>query len=592
MKLTRLRAAIAALLAVLTTTVAIYVRADGGPNVRIKIVFGQKLAPKGQHNYQVEKKRGHRDLGANEIEAPAAVAARNQRTAEQQTKGPDQPVPLAAKEPVTVTNLLPRNYSSRHGARPALLVVHDTESWNVAGLQDVLAIRAWFSNPAAQASSNYTTDAEGNTIALVPETAKAWTQAYFNPWAISDELIGHANQSAWPDEQLRAAARIFAAASARWGIPVQLGAVRGCTIVRAGIVDHKMLGACGGGHHDNGPAFPMAHFIRLVADYRAGGFHPKPAAKRNPDLCSPRALQLALNRHGARVDVDGVKGPLTIAALKRFQRANHLQVTGRVGPAGARALGCAPAARPAAAGQIAAAPVFDKKSLWYEDIAATGGVRWDKLRTVTGGPLEAVYFDPRDQRMSRAVRDDGTSRGFAVGLYSDPHWYPAGCCWVDQNGRPLIDPIAYRKQLDADVNRLLAGAHDPVMLDLEKVQPQWFRIFLWGRPGEIGYRGRNGEHSGGTRPTRDTAYTNEPFQDGTVVPIQDLIDAQLPWFVQLYYGDMRPAEAWWALKQLVQWGYPVDALRPFYDARNYPADWHPQSGGALFTSNRLQELFQ
>jgi hypothetical protein len=30
-----------------------------------------------------------------------------------------------------------------------------------------------------------------------------------------------------------------------------------------------MLGACGGGHHDNGPNFPMAHFIALVKAYAA-----------------------------------------------------------------------------------------------------------------------------------------------------------------------------------------------------------------------------------------------------------------------------------------------------------------------------------
>lgn len=176
--------------------------------------------------------------------------------------------PLATPEPKWIVRHV-RNYSSRYGAKPLLLVAHDTESPNVRGTQDVLAIVSWFDNVNSQASSNYTTDAEGNTVEMVPDTAKAWTQAYFNPYAISDEMIGHASQTAWPETQLRAVAQIFAREAKRWGIPIQLGAVRGCTITRAGIVDHLMLGACGGGHHDNGPRFPMAHFIVLVKQYAA-----------------------------------------------------------------------------------------------------------------------------------------------------------------------------------------------------------------------------------------------------------------------------------------------------------------------------------
>jgi hypothetical protein len=226
--------------------------------------------------------------------------------------------------------------------------------------------------------------------------------------------------------------------------------------------------------------------------------------------------------------------------------------------------------------------VFNQKGIWYDDISATGGFRGDKLKTVPGGPLRVVYLNPRDPRATRTLRDQITSQGFTVGLVSDPHWY----------GNATSDPIAYRKQLDSDIARILGGAHDPVMLDFEQLPKTWVQTFLWGGAGTIGYRGRNGLETGGTRPTRDTAYTNEPFQDGSVVPIPDLIKARLAWFVQLYYGGMQPAEHWWALRQLVLWGYPAGALRPFYDAAHYPPDWHDGAAGALFNSNRLNWLFQ
>lgn len=233
-------------------------------------------------------------------------------------------------------------------------------------------------------------------------------------------------------------------------------------------------------------------------------------------------------------------------------------------------------------GSFSVPEVFNKKSIWYDDVAATGGVRVDRLRSLPGGPIEAVYLNPRDPRTTRALRDQLSGQGLSVGINSDPHWY-AGA---------TADPIAYRKQLDADIARILGGAHDPVMLDFEQLPKTWVQTFLWGSAGTIGYRGRDGTHTGGTRPTRDSAYTNEPFQDGSVVPIPDLIDANLAWFVQLYYGDMRPAEPWWALRQLVLWGYPASGLRPFYDAAHYPPDWHAGAAGALFNSNRLPWLFQ
>ncbi len=265
----------------LAFTIAVLVGAFAG--AKLYAVYGQHLDKHGVAVYRgiaakkVEKdQRAPTPVNAAGETLPAALAAKVVASNDQVAAGVTHPHPLATSQPSMGTSLV-RNYSDRQaGARPVLLVAHDTESPNVPGTNDLKAIAAWFNNPVSQASSNYTTDADGNTLLMVPDTKKAWTQAFFNSWAISDEMIGYATETVWPDAQLRAVAQIFAAEAKRWGIPIQLGAVSGCTIVRPGIVDHVMLGACGGGHHDNGHYFPMTRFIGLVKAYAAGGFHPKP----------------------------------------------------------------------------------------------------------------------------------------------------------------------------------------------------------------------------------------------------------------------------------------------------------------------------
>jgi hypothetical protein len=311
-----------------------------------KNVFGSKLTPAGQKAYAKLDARNYHAGSVNETPPMNAIAAYTARARNEQLAGTLRPLTLAAQEPITVTQLV-TNYSGRNGAKVLILVVHDAEMPSLGALQGLYAIRAWFNNPAAQASSNVATDAAGNTIRMVPDDAKAWTQAFFNPWALSDELLGYASQTVWPEAQLRATARLFAAWSVKYGVPVQHAVVSGCTIIRPGILQHSDLGACGGGHHDAGPHFPITRFIELVKEYRAGGYHPKPVPKPRPvprpklKPCTTTNVQLALNRRGAHLLVDGAAGPRTRAAVASFQRAHRIQATGRVGKPTCKALSLA-----------------------------------------------------------------------------------------------------------------------------------------------------------------------------------------------------------------------------------------------------------
>lgn len=214
------------------------------------------------------------------LERRLADALRSERAAQQTTSGPDEvpaSVPLAApSQPGCVTRPV-RNYGSRNGARPALLVLHYTVSPERPGWGDVDAIVRWFSDPRSQASSHYVIDREGHCALLVPETAKAWTQAAYNPWAVSVEAIGTGREPDYLDGAgLRRLAQVFAEAARRWGIPIQQGRVAGCRVVRAGIVDHRQLGACGGGHRDIHPypVGPVIEAIRRAAAAQAAASGP------------------------------------------------------------------------------------------------------------------------------------------------------------------------------------------------------------------------------------------------------------------------------------------------------------------------------
>lgn len=198
----------------------------------------------------------------------------------------DQPaipkaIPQAAPEPPAgCFDAFVRNQSSRNGAKIALGVIHWTGSANIANSKaDVLGNVHWFDTPAAQASSNYIVDDDGNCAYTVPETAKAWTQAAANPWSVSVEFT---NPGILPlFHGLSGRDRVLELMRGwhkRWGIPYRRGAVNAsCVPTRSGFLAHRDLGACGGGHPDVGPS--PATVDALIRDAAAGD-HPVTATDR------------------------------------------------------------------------------------------------------------------------------------------------------------------------------------------------------------------------------------------------------------------------------------------------------------------------
>lgn len=152
------------------------------------------------------------------------------------------------------TRLNTHNFSTRAGQPIRLLVAHYTVSRNVPGWADVNANADFLNRASTKASANAIIDAEGNCAYTVPIDLKAWTQAAANPYSVSIEFVAMGDEGRLTTAQVDRGGRFFADVARREHIPVRLGAVdASCRPTRSGVLDHAMLEACGGGHHDLRP---------------------------------------------------------------------------------------------------------------------------------------------------------------------------------------------------------------------------------------------------------------------------------------------------------------------------------------------------
>jgi hypothetical protein len=156
--------------------------------------------------------------------------------------------------------------SSRNGVKPSLIVLHDTEGGNVPNsTKDLQGLGDYFDRLSTQASSNVAVDSDGYSAQYVPDKAKAWAQAAYNPQALSIEQIGFMTQKSWPEAQLKKTAQYIAYWSKTYGIPITYSTSHG-------VCEHKNLGAKGGGHLDCGPTYPFDRVLSLARDYADNGW--------------------------------------------------------------------------------------------------------------------------------------------------------------------------------------------------------------------------------------------------------------------------------------------------------------------------------
>lgn len=176
--------------------------------------------------------------------------------------------------------------------------------------------------------------------------------------------------------------------------------------------------------------------------------------------------------------------------------------------------------------------------------------------------IEVEYIDPRSGGAAQAC-STLRANGITPGLCYAPNWNPG------------LTPQAHAKIVSDYVQHggmILPG--EPVMVDLELLSPVWVTAFLKKLRAYL--------------PTRPLSYTNCPFQNETVVPVDALKKYGLHWFPQLYYGpsatdSMPPADGAAVILEVCRIFDPAK-VHPFYDAARLPADWRD---GAIFTQERL-----
>lgn len=163
--------------------------------------------------------------------------------------------------PTSFTRIV-QNQSGRRGVTPRIIVLHTTEGHNRPGTSDLSGLASYFDNPAAQASSHYGIDAEGNACRMVPDEAKAWTQAAYNSMSLAIEQVGFSatSKGEWFRTYNRGLIRvgmILAEWSHKYNIPLAHSTQRG-------VCQHKHLGVLGGGHHDCGDGYPERYVILMA----------------------------------------------------------------------------------------------------------------------------------------------------------------------------------------------------------------------------------------------------------------------------------------------------------------------------------------
>lgn len=281
--------------------------------------------------------------------------------------------PAVLSDPFTGAMWSPNRYHPRTQGTPRWIAIHTQEGGRTA-----VDLAAFLDNPSSQVSYHVVVD-DHDILKVVAESDSPWAASNANGYAFHICLAG--SYAAWSagkwletdasdgkneDQELTNAAKVVAWWCRKYDIPAEWIGGNGIPWGRDGICGHIDFGAWGGGHHDPGPNFPWAEFIRRVKAFLAGDapstLPPVPPigpgggtpvvpdtskyftgllyiGSEGPQVTElQRRLKAAYKAYAGNLPVDGDFGPLTDAAVREFQRRSGLMVDGIVGPQTAAAL--------------------------------------------------------------------------------------------------------------------------------------------------------------------------------------------------------------------------------------------------------------
>lgn len=302
----RLLALACALISALTVTVAVTSEDPDGRRVDVVVTLGGpgreqvRVTPAGQQAVDVAQRT---ELGEQLREAADPS----------QTPAGVLDGPLAAQEFPGCRTRFVRNYSSRNGASPRVIVWHQTVS-RERGWASQDALTAMADRPSSGVSWHFLIGrTTGHCTFSVPLHMKAWTQGNANPVAIGIEIEAYGDERSYvAGAGERRLLQVTRELGRRFGIPMRKGRVSfaaGCrpVVQQAGIIEHSDLGSCGGGHADVTP-WPTD---RLLAK----------AAKADPKVAAARKACGVLNWHRKQAHARGHWTPVRARRARQLKQA-------------------------------------------------------------------------------------------------------------------------------------------------------------------------------------------------------------------------------------------------------------------------------
>lgn len=225
------------------------------------------------------------------------------------------------------------------------IVIHGTVSPCVKG--GARNVANDFRTTHRDASAHYVVD-PGQIVQCLHERTIAF-HAPPNSRSIGIELCDPQKGSAtrWKDANheamLRLAAPLVREVAARWRVPLVKLSVADLKAKRHGICGHVDVSHAFGisDHIDPRTGFPWAHFMSLVTHGHQQG-HDSGTAPQFPGrlLTQPpimqgedvRTWQAQMRKRGKTIAADGAYGPQSEQVCRAFQKEQHLDVDGVVGP--------------------------------------------------------------------------------------------------------------------------------------------------------------------------------------------------------------------------------------------------------------------
>jgi hypothetical protein len=162
------------------------------------------------------------------------------------------------------------HHSSRHGAKPRLIVVHAAE-----GILDVEKLGRWFADPASMISTHAGAGPDGRLGLYVPPALAAWSVIQYNRVALSVMLCTAPRADRLPPAGWWAMMPMLDTA-ARWiGREAAAAGIRMVKLDTDQARAEDANGVCGfsdliDGRVDVGPAFPWHYLLEQAFTYTAG----------------------------------------------------------------------------------------------------------------------------------------------------------------------------------------------------------------------------------------------------------------------------------------------------------------------------------